>query len=43
MELSQEQINIISSSILLSDVKAYIDSHKKEYEEFLKTYKPSKF
>ena len=39
MELTQEQINIISSSILLSDVKTYIDSHKEKYEEFLKTYK----
>lgn len=42
MELTQEQINMISSSILISDVKAYIDSHREEYKEFLKTYKPYK-
>lgn len=36
MELSQEQIDIISSSILLTDIQKYINSHQKEYEEFLK-------
>lgn len=40
MELNEDQINVLSSCILLSDVKSYIDSHRKEYEEFLKNYKP---
>lgn len=37
MELSQDQIDMISSSILLADIQKYIDSHPKEYEEFLKS------
>ncbi len=36
MTLTNEQIKLISSSILVSDVIAYIDEHQKEYEEFMK-------
>lgn len=36
MELTEEQINLISSSILLSDIKDYINSHLTEYNEFIK-------
>lgn len=39
MELSQEQIDTISYFILNYDIKAYIDSHKKEYNEFLEKEK----
>jgi len=39
MELSQEQIDIFSSYILLSDVEKYINSHEEEYKEFLKNKK----
>lgn len=36
MKLSQEQINLISSSILVSDIISYINAHSTEYEEFIK-------
>lgn len=36
MEISQLQINIISSNIFIEDIKSYINKHPKEYEEFLK-------
>jgi len=36
MKLSQEQIHTISSSIALADIISYINSHKLEYEEFIK-------
>ena len=39
MELSQKQIEIISSSILISDIKSYINSHLEEYQEYLKKLK----
>ena len=39
MELSNEQIKTISSSIILEDIKDYIENHKMEYEEFLKKKK----
>ena len=42
MELSKTQIEIISSSILISDIKSYINSHLKEYEEYLKEVEQSK-
>lgn len=35
MKLSQEQINTFATSILLSDIKNYISSHQKEFNEFL--------
>ncbi len=35
MELTIEQINIISSSILLNDIKAYINANRDDYEKFL--------
>lgn len=35
VQLTTQQINQIASSILLTDVKAYIDNHNKEYEHFL--------
>ena len=35
MQLSKEQIDYISSSILVSDIKEYIEKHKEEYELFL--------
>lgn len=34
--MSDEQIKLFSSNILISDVISYIDNHKKEYEEWLK-------
>lgn len=34
--MSDKQIRQFASSILISDVISYIDSHQKEYEEFLK-------
>ena len=34
--MSDKQIRQFSSSILISDIISYIDSHQKEYEEFLK-------
>lgn len=36
MELSNQQIKLISSQILLSDIKEYINNHIIEYEKFLK-------
>lgn len=42
MELSSEQIATISSSILISDIEAYVNSHKKEFEQFLKEFRTSK-
>lgn len=36
MELSQKQINQIAKSISILDVKAYIETHLLEYEQFLK-------
>lgn len=39
MKLSQEQINKISSAIMLKDIKEYINTHAKEYEEFIKNSK----
>lgn len=36
MDLTQEQINKISSIISISDIKEYINTHLKEYEELLK-------
>ena len=36
MELSQKQIEQISKYISISDVKAYIETHLLEYEQFLK-------
>ncbi len=41
MELSSEQVQTISSSILISDIKAYVNSHKKEYEQFLREFRTS--
>lgn len=35
MELSNEQLKMISSSILIEDIKNYINAHKQEYEEFI--------
>ena len=37
MDLSQQQIQQISSRILISDIKEYIDSHQQEYQEFLES------
>lgn len=34
--MSDKQISLFSSSILVSDVISYIDNHKQEYEQFLK-------
>lgn len=34
--MSDKQIKQFSSCILISDVISYIDTHKKEYEKFLK-------
>lgn len=39
MELSNEQLKMISSSILIEDIKKYINEHKQEYEEFIKKRK----
>lgn len=39
MELSQEQINQISSIILISDIKEYINNHLEEYKKFLEEQK----
>ena len=36
MKLSNEQISIIASNILISDIKKYIQLHEKEFKEFLK-------
>ena len=36
MELTEKQIEIISSSILISDIKSYINSHLEEFNEYLK-------
>lgn len=36
MELSQEQLKIISSSLLIEDIQKYKEEHKQEYEEFIK-------
>ena len=35
MELSKEQINTIASTLLVSDILDYINSHRSEYEKFL--------
>lgn len=34
--MTDKQIKKFSSSILVSDIKSYIDTHKLEYELFLK-------
>lgn len=39
MELSQEQINSISSYIFLNDIKEYINTHRLEYKEFIELNK----
>lgn len=39
IELSQKQINQIARSILMLDIKAYIEQHHQEYEYFLKEEK----
>lgn len=39
MNLSTEQINFLSTSILLSDIKTYINSHTQEFNEFLENEK----
>ena len=36
MKLSDKQIEIISSSILISDIKSYINSHLEEFKKYLK-------
>ncbi len=36
MSITDEQIKMLSSSIMISDVIDYINKHQKEYEEFLK-------
>lgn len=38
-KLSDEQIKQIASAIDPKDVLAYIENHKEEYEEFLKSKK----
>ena len=35
VQLTTQQINQIASCILPTDVKAFIDNHKEEYEQFL--------
>ena len=35
MELTEKQINQISRSISILDIKSYIEQHRLEYEEFL--------
>lgn len=39
MELSYEQLKMISSYILAEDIKRYKENHKQEYEEFIKKKK----
>lgn len=36
IELSQKQIKQIARSISVLDIKAYIEQHRQEYEQFLK-------
>lgn len=36
LELSQKQYNQIARSISVLDIKAYIEQHREEYEQFLK-------
>lgn len=36
MELSQEQVNRIASSLLVVDIVSYCKTHPKEYEEELR-------
>lgn len=36
IELTEKQINQIASSICVLDIKAYIEQHLQEYEQFLK-------
>lgn len=35
IELSQKQINQIARSISVLDIKAYIEQHRQEFEQFL--------
>lgn len=37
IELSDNQINQISKSIQILDIKSYIEEHLLEYEQFLET------
>ena len=37
--MNDKQLNKISSSISVSDVISYIDTHKKEYQKFLELEK----
>ena len=39
IELSQKQINQIARSIYVLDIKAYIEQHRQEYEQFLEEEK----
>lgn len=36
MSITEEQIMLISSSIIISDVIDYINKHQEDYEEFIK-------
>ena len=35
MELNNKQIQAIASSILISDIKEYINAHLQEYEQII--------
>jgi hypothetical protein len=39
IELSQKQLNQIVRSISVLDIKAYIEQHRQEFEQFLKEEK----
>lgn len=36
MSLTDEQVKLFSSELLVSDIIDYINTHSKEYEQFLK-------
>lgn len=42
IELSQKQLNQIVRSISVLDIKAYIEQHRQEFEQFLKEDAESK-
>lgn len=42
IKLSKEQINQIAFNILIQDVLTFIETHRSEYEEFLRREEESK-
>ena len=42
MDLTSEQLKLFCCSILVSDIKEYINNHQDKYQEFLKNRENTK-